>query len=211
MKSAFIFSLLLFFFIPLLHGQGKWTKRSPLRDSSAEPIISDSALLGNFVILGVIDNRFVYLWDYNSTEDSLLKADSLRKAREEAWNKLHPDQPSMIYNLAIIKAIPGYSGGDEKFLSFINENIKYPKPALRHHIEGTVYVEFIIDENGKPGPVRLNKGIVPDDYGCNEEAVRIIKLLPSFKPGWVSGIKKSFRYYLPVKFNIQNYKQNLKK
>jgi len=69
---------------------------------------------------------------------------------------------------------PYYKGGTTAFNKFISDNLKYPKEALKNKIEGTVMIKYSIDYKGKVSDVKLIKSL---GYGCDEEAVRLIKLL----------------------------------
>lgn len=70
--------------------------------------------------------------------------------------------------------LPQYPGGKTAYSEFLRNNLKYPKEALDAQVEGTVIVEFDIDDNGKVHQPRIIKGI---GHGCDEEAVRVVNLL----------------------------------
>jgi protein TonB len=69
---------------------------------------------------------------------------------------------------------PIYPGGNDAFKKFIKDNLKYPKLAFEKEIEGTVLLRYAIDYKGKVSDVKVIKSL---GYGCDEEAIRIIKLL----------------------------------
>ena len=62
----------------------------------------------------------------------------------------------------------------EAFKKFISENLKYPEEAIKNKIEGTVVIKYAIDYQGKVKDVKVIKGL---GYGCDEEAIRVIKKL----------------------------------
>lgn len=70
--------------------------------------------------------------------------------------------------------LPQYPGGKTAYSEFLSNNLKYPKEALDAQVEGTVIVEFDIDDNGIVHQPRIIKGI---GHGCDEEAARVVKLL----------------------------------
>jgi len=70
--------------------------------------------------------------------------------------------------------IPRYSGGKELLRKFFEENLKYPEEALKKGIQGDVIVSYRINSQGEVFGVEVEKGI---GYGCDEEAIRLIKLL----------------------------------
>lgn len=70
--------------------------------------------------------------------------------------------------------IPRYSGGKELLRKFLAENLKYPAEALEKGIQGDVIVAYKINSKGEVFDATVEKGI---GYGCDEEAVRLVKLL----------------------------------
>lgn len=95
---------------------------------------------------------------------------------------------------------PEFEGGMEGLRKFIAQSIVYPDIARQAGIEGTVYVSFVIDQNGLVESVDVLKGV---GGGCNEEAVRVIKKLPKFKkPGKNAGQPVKVLFNLPISFKL---------
>lgn len=105
---------------------------------------------------------------------------------------LHNDS---IYFIA--ESMPEFPGGDAGLLSYLKENIHYPAAARSNNTQGSVIVSFIIDRKGKPSTVKILRGI---GNGCEEEAVRVIKAMPNWKPGKVKGKEVRVQMNLPIKF-----------
>jgi len=74
---------------------------------------------------------------------------------------------------------------------FLRDNLVFPRTALENDISGKVAVNFVVDEEGKIIQTKILKGV---GYGCDEEALRVIKLMPKWKPGIKDGkpVKVSF-------------------
>lgn len=70
--------------------------------------------------------------------------------------------------------IPKVTGGKKTFAAFLAENLVYPEQALKNGIEGNVFVEYEVDDNGIVIQAKVVKGL---GYGLDEEALRLIKLL----------------------------------
>lgn len=70
--------------------------------------------------------------------------------------------------------LPLYPGGKEAMQQFIRETLKYPEEALKNKIEGKVYIAYQVNDNGEVVDAKVIKGI---GYGCDEEAIRVVKLL----------------------------------
>jgi TonB family protein len=95
---------------------------------------------------------------------------------------------------------PEYPGGLNKMMQFLASNIRYPKAALRARTEGLVHVSFIIDETGKPRNLRVSKSVSPE---LDAEALRVLRLLPPFRPGTQYGEPVPVFVMAPVTFNIR--------
>lgn len=90
---------------------------------------------------------------------------------------------------------PGFNGGTIALNSFIRQNIRYPLLAGKKGTEGRVMLNFIVEANGTLTNFQVVRGI---GDGCDEEAVRIMKLSPKWKPGIKAG--KRVRYGAAVSF-----------
>ena len=70
--------------------------------------------------------------------------------------------------------LPAFKGGSKAFREFIANNLQYPKEALEGGIQGNVVVEYEINDNGDVVFPRVLKGL---GYGCDEEAIRVVRML----------------------------------
>jgi TonB family protein len=102
-----------------------------------------------------------------------------------------------------------FPGGAKELSKFIRDKISYPIRALQNGITGTVYVQFNVDETGKISDIKILRGISGD---CDQEAVRVVKLMPQWKPAQFEGKPTSCLFTLPVKFNtnIVNARNEMK-
>jgi len=91
---------------------------------------------------------------------------------------------------------PEFPGGPKELTKFVYANLRYPKEALEANIEGTVYLEYDIDHKGTVVGTRVLKGL---GHGCDEEAVRVAKLL-KFDVARNRGIHVLFHQKLRVQF-----------
>ena len=78
--------------------------------------------------------------------------------------------------------------------------MKYPAIARENGIEGVVYVGFVVGKDGSIRDVQVKRGIAG---GCNEEAIRVIKLMPNWNPGKQNGKAVSVAFTIPVKFKLE--------
>jgi protein TonB len=92
-----------------------------------------------------------------------------------------------------------YPGGLEAMMKFIVKNMKYPAVARRMGVEGAVFVSFVVDREGKISEPQVIKGISAE---CDQEALRVIKQMPPWKPGKQNGKAVKSRFVLPIKFKL---------
>lgn len=99
-----------------------------------------------------------------------------------------------------VETMPQYPGGDEALLKFIRDNLKYPAAAAEGGIEGRVTIRFIVGRTGEVRDVTVIRGLAPS---CDEEAVRVVKMMPTWIPGTQNGRTVSVYYTLPVVYKLQ--------
>ena len=107
-------------------------------------------------------------------------------------------QPKKIYRS--VEQMPMFPGGEYALMKHLQANIKYPPEAAKNNIEGRVIVQFVIDETGQVGEVKV---VRPVSEELDAEAVRVVKALPKFEPGRQDGEAVSVWYTLPVMFKVQ--------
>ncbi|MFD2512744.1 energy transducer TonB [Pontibacter locisalis] len=96
--------------------------------------------------------------------------------------------------------MPEFEGGEKAMLKYISKKIVYPSAAQRIGIEGLVVVSFIVSETGEIKEAKVLKGL---GHGTDEEALRVVKGMPSWKPGKQNGRAVAVRYTLPIRFSIK--------
>ena len=100
----------------------------------------------------------------------------------------------------IVEEMPAFPGGEGKLMEYVAKNIKYPQIARETGIQGRVFVGFVVEPDGSISNVKLLRGI---GGGCDEEAMRVIKSLPKWKPGKQRGKAVRVSYQSPVFFKLQ--------
>jgi periplasmic protein TonB len=101
----------------------------------------------------------------------------------------------------VVEEWPEYPGGLPALFKFIGENLHYPKEAQINNIQGKVILKFVVNADGSADRVQILKGI---DSLLDNEAIRVVKTLPKFKPGKQGGVPVPVWFTLPVVFKIEN-------
>ena len=100
----------------------------------------------------------------------------------------------------VVEEDPEFPGGLDALSKFIADNIKYPQLAKENNITGRVFVSFVVEKDGRVGQVKILRDI---GGGCGNEAVRVVKLMPKWKPGKQRGKAVRTQFNLPVNFDLQ--------
>lgn len=98
--------------------------------------------------------------------------------------------------------MPEFPGGMTALAQFIRSTIIYPPQARQHHISGKVFAQFVVGADGVVKDININKGL---SYGCNEEVIRILKLMPRWLPGIQFRRAVPVRYSLPISFYLEHH------
>ena len=95
-----------------------------------------------------------------------------------------------------------FPGGMAACYAFIGKNINYPQSAIEDQIQGKCYVNFVIDRGGNISDVRVAKG-VPGCPECDKEAIRVVRMMPKWKPGKKNGTDVKSRFMVPVNYKLE--------
>lgn len=106
---------------------------------------------------------------------------------------------SEIYN--VVEEPAEFPGGKAAMNQFLAKNMRYPERAVEAGLEGKCYLQFVIKKTGEITDVKVKKG-VPDCRECDQEAVRIVKLMPKWTPGKSNGKAVDSYFTMPLVFKM---------
>ena len=109
------------------------------------------------------------------------------------------DDTNTIINILGEKAMP--VGGEEAYLKYLENNINYPKEAEAAKVEGKVLIQFLVNKDGALTDYRVVKSV---GFGCDKEAIRLVKEGASWMPAIVDGKKKMGSMIVPVVFKLKD-------
>jgi TonB family protein len=143
--------------------------------------------------------KYLQIIDSKCNSDSTITFLYMKKGDEPSSIKIVESYSSQPYNY--VEQMPSFPGGEEGLHRFLTKNIDYPVTVSNNNISGTVYVSYVIDENGYVTDVKVTEGI---GSGYDEEAVRVVYMMPKWKPGKQNGktvrVKSTSRIHFgPVK------------
>jgi protein TonB len=141
-----------------------------------------------------------------ATQDDLSAKTNTEVPTEEVEVEVKDEGPKVIETpvqaeiFTVVEEQPGYPGGEEARISYLQQNIKYPEEAKELGIQGKVFVTFVVEVDGSISDVRVLRGI---GGGCDEEAIRVVKSMPKWVPGKQRGVPVRVQFNLPIKFTLQ--------
>lgn len=100
------------------------------------------------------------------------------------------------------EVLPAYSGGQDALEWYVTNNIEYPQEAIDNGIEGTVNVQFAVDEKGNVSNVKVVGNKL--GYGLEEEAVRVVASMNKWTPGQVRGKNVKTMRTLPIIYRLES-------
>ena len=95
---------------------------------------------------------------------------------------------------------PAFPGGVEAYRTFLQRNVQYPEEAKARNRAGDVYVSFVVDEAGRLLDAEVVKGV---GYGLDEEALRLVRLMPWWTPAHLAGKPVRVPATLRIRFSLQ--------
>lgn len=125
-----------------------------------------------------------------------LKDEDFKEDAEDEPINLNDDDPE---TLRMVQDLPEYPGGMVEFMKWLTLNLKYPPAALRSKIEGKVMISFIVNTDGSISDIKVIKRA---HALLENEALRIAKLMPKWKPGRDHGKVCRSQVAIPIVFEI---------
>lgn len=103
--------------------------------------------------------------------------------------------------LTFVQEMPTYPGGQDAMFQVIFENVLYPEYEKSMNIDGTVFVNFVVEKDGTPTHFRISQG-VEGGAGLDSAAISACRLLGKFNPGTQDGVPQRVYLTIPIKFSL---------
>lgn len=130
-------------------------------------------------------------------EDSITENDPPVQEEEVVTSAPPTEDPNAIYFNADI--MPEFPGGQAGIKRYFRRNYTYPKTARDQGIEGTVFVRFVVNADGSVSGINVLKGL---GFGCDDEAIRLIRKMPKWIPGEHNGKRVPVYKTMPIGFKL---------
>lgn len=106
-----------------------------------------------------------------------------------------------VYEATSVEVYPEFPGGMNAWAKYIQRNLHYPSMAQEEGVQGKVFLSFVVEKDGTITDVKVIRGI---GYGCDDEAIRVIKKSPRWKAGMQNNLPVRVRYNMPISYTINN-------
>ena len=100
----------------------------------------------------------------------------------------------------VVEDMPAFPGGMEAMIQFISSNIQYPADAQKQKVDGRVLVNFVVEKDGSITEVKVVKPTFPS---LDAEAIRVVKAMPKWKPGYQRGQAVRVQFTMPINFSLK--------
>ncbi|HVV53921.1 MAG TPA: TonB family protein [Mucilaginibacter sp.] len=122
-------------------------------------------------------------------------------AKGESVSGVSHDKSGAEYHFTKDWVVPEFKGGEKALWEFLQTNLHYPALARENNVQGKVWLSFVIKKNGDISKIKILNGI---GSGCDDEALRFMRLSPPWTPGIRYGVPVSDTYVMPISFVLQN-------
>jgi len=116
-----------------------------------------------------------------------------------ADKKVTEDDPNKIFTA--VEQNPEFPGGLDAFYKYLGKTIRYPAVARENNTQGRVVVQFVCERDGSLTDIKVVRSI---GDGCDEEAIRVVKNSPKWKPGIQNGRPVRVMYSVPINFTLSS-------
>ena len=100
----------------------------------------------------------------------------------------------------VVEQQPEFPGGEAAMMAYIKKNLKYPASASENGIQGRVTLSFVVEKDGSISNIEILRSPAEE---LSQEAIRLVKSVPIWKPGVLKGKKVRVKYVLPITFRLQ--------
>jgi len=153
-----------------------------------------------FTILDIKDNG-IELPDYEVPDAGIDELDSIPSYQPTGTTVLKDETPVNDQDevFLVVENMPEFPGGLKAMMNFLGENIRYPETAKSANIQGTVHLGFVVEKDGSVTNIMVLRSV---GGGCDQEAVRVLKLMPRWTPGLQRTKPVRVSFTLPIRFSL---------
>ena len=186
---------------------------------------SRSGILSRFKILLIVPTALIVLFvtvagDNAMAQEKKTAEKEVNKTQQIGDKDVPPPPPKKVKSqdpqekdqiFTVVEEMPEFPGGGDALTKFLAKNVKYPKEAIQAGVSGYIYITFIIEKDGSVKntevlATRLNPKDASQEIqnAFSESALKVIHMMPKWKPGKQGGKAVRVKYNLPIKYNLDD-------
>lgn len=168
------------------------------RQAAPEPAVPEKMKVVDGQVADVVEQQYATDTDH----DALAGDAGGNEAADSQITALSPggvDKNDNPLNFQVIERLPEFPGGMVEFMKWLTKNLSYPVIAQQQKIQGKVLVSFIINKDGTISSPKVVKSVSPE---LDREALRVIRIMPKWKPGEDHGKPCRTYFCIPVVFKL---------
>lgn len=119
----------------------------------------------------------------------------------ETPKEIHPQKTTQTKIHDAVEEMPEFNGGQLAMMEFLMNNMKYPQAAVKAKQQGKAVVGFVVRKDGTVSDVHITKSA--GHAVLDEEAIRVVKAMPAWKPGKQKGEPVNVKYCVPITFKLK--------
>ena len=168
-------------------------KMEVIKDENIKRIFSPR--LGGIVLIATKSKRFLkpILDNYNR----MMEEKEQNRIPGQIMIRGNTIRSDTTYQWPIYEVMPSFPGGESALYEFLETNKQYPEEAKRNNEHGRVIVTFYIEKDGTVTNPRILRGRTPS---LDNEALRLVSIMPKWMPGKMGGEQKRVSFSIPIKF-----------
>jgi protein TonB len=147
------------------------------------------------IILQIVEDNIRVNTDFDFSQDFDMDAIIEEYVPIEIVEEIVGATPPMRF----VEDMPEFIGGMDAMYAYLHANTKYPEVARNNNIQGQVFLEFVVERDGSITEVKVLVGVYPD---LDQEAVRVVRSMPKWKPGKQMGKPVRTFFSIPIRFTI---------
>jgi TonB family protein len=148
----------------------------------------------------VKDGKMTGTWKGNFKEDHITFTENYDNGVLISGTSVNKDGKKTTYTKSRMQ-MPEFEGGVQAFSQYLGSNIRYPALARKNGIEGRVILSFSVEKDGGITDITVVRSLSPD---LDEEALRVLKKSPNWRPGTWFGIPVKVKYVVPIVFKLKS-------
>lgn len=151
-----------------------------------------NAKFANIKFYAALTFSLMFVWFVNTNISA--KITHINSEDIKVGASINSDKDSVFM---VVEDMPSFVGGEEARVKFLQKNLVFPKAQKEKKQEGTVFATFIVEKDGSMTDIKIMKGVNND---FDNEVLRVVKLMPKWKPGKQKGKTVRVSYVMPFKF-----------